>query len=358
MLQIKFPLSDLSEEELAKNRSINLWNKWEARFHYKIIKAIKIHFNNFIIYNSIKPDSTKLHIYLWIACRYANMEIVSLMIKLLENKTEHIWNKALIAAAIGSNMEIVHFIIEKGANEFVEPLIAAAMTGNEEVITYLAQKFESKFDDKYFELKEKFGLKPIIRNYELNEKEIFYKEDMINIWNRCLSIAARSGYFSIVEFFLNKGAIDYISAINHACDANKMDKFNVPLENLDIRFVCGSNDLNIVKNYILIKNSENYRPIAKGFFMACLKGNINIVKYLMKTINHLDTILYWNEGLYRAAWYGHMNIINLMIEKVENLPLALRNKEEETKNFNVSLEFACKGNHLKIVEFFYKKRSQ
>jgi len=80
----------------------------------------------------------------------------------------------------------------------------------------------------------------------------------------------------------------------------------------------GANDLNI------------------GLYLSCYFGHIDIINFLVKKIDNI------NHGLYGATKGENIEIVKLMLDiGFENL---------QTKDLNISLEIACENGNLDIVE--------
>ena len=121
------------------------------------------------------------------------------------------------------------------------------------------------------------------------------------------------------------------------------DTFIVANEILcDIKFYIENKDtLDLIKeNFIHInfaiklKKFDNWNL---GLYYACKGGHLDIVNLMIeKGAKH------WNYGLQGACEGGHLAIVNLMIDKGAN-------------NWNLGLYYACEGGHLNIINYMIEK---
>jgi len=104
-----------------------------------------------------------------------------------------------------------------------------------------------------------------------------------------------------------------------------------------------------------------------------------MVKFAIKMID-LHEINVWKWGLYHACVGGHIEIVKLMIEKIQSIPaehadwdlalegaceggrleivqliIIISNKSGITNDWHLALKGACHGGHADIIEFIIKK---
>ncbi len=102
----------------------------------------------------------------------------------------------------------------------------------------------------------------------------------------------------------------------------------------------------ICKNYIELEDDERFEIIVNNdkydnsILLQNYCKNNDLIK--IRKMIKLDINLYWNWGLWGASKGGHINIINLMIEKGAD-------------HLNGGLYDACFGGHIDIVELMIKK---
>ena len=89
--------------------------------------------------------------------------------------------------------------------------------------------------------------------------------------------------------------------------------------------------------FTILKNKNNNLNWNDGLFEACRGGHLNIVNLMIE--KGADN---WNHGLRGACQNGHLNIINYMIDK-------------GAYSWNYGLYGACLGGHLNIVNLMIEK---
>ena len=135
--------------------------------------------------------------------------------------------------------------------------------------------------------------------------------------------------------------IDHYYLLEKYCKNNDVIKVRKMINiNIDINWndglysACEGGHLNIIN---LIINRCDYTGYNWGLFGACRNGHINIVKLIIEKGAH-----WWDYGLYGACKGGHIDIVKFMIEK-------------GAKYWNWGLYGACEGDHIDIVKLMIEK---
>ena len=101
-----------------------------------------------------------------------------------------------------------------------------------------------------------------------------------------------------------------------------------------------------------------------GLRAACEYGHMEMIELM---IEHGATD--WNDGLFKACEYGHMNIIELMIEhgatdcdgglfracKIGRMDIIELMIEHGAKNWNEGLRVACYSDHVDVAKLMIRK---
>lgn len=94
----------------------------------------------------------------------------------------------------------------------------------------------------------------------------------------------------------------------------------------------------------IFNGAKNWYP---GFRYACQNGSIKIVNLIIiSSKGRLD----WENGMYNAAFGGHLNILQLLVVKISKMPNVVR-----FINWNHIFYGACRGGHIEIVQFAISK---
>ncbi len=144
------------------------------------------------------------------------------------------------------------------------------------------------------------------------------------------------------KYIKNKGyvTVDYYlkpcnKILRKICKRGKyIEIFNDNLNwNYGLSGACRGGHLNII-NVMIEKGASNWDW---GLNSACKEGNFDLINLMIK--KSADN---WNYGLSGACEGGHLNIVNLMIEK-------------GASNWDWGLYGACKGGHLNIIKLMIEK---
>ena len=156
------------------------------------------------------------------------------------------------------------------------------------------------------------------------------------------------------EKFIGEG--DCLSGGLYFCEYKDIDKW-INYKN-DLKYICEvellpdskiykqenkiKTDTFILKNKMLlsdflVNNINDFNKIDIIFDFACINGHIDIVNLMIeKGAND------WNGSLFNACWNGHIDIVNLMIDKGAN-------------DWNGGLYHACYRGNIDIVNLMIEK---
>jgi len=138
-----------------------------------------------------------------------------------------------------------------------------------------------------------------------------------------------------------------------ACCAGNLENIKSVYNQLDdinkgMSFACLRGHIDVVK--FLIEEEAN--DLRDGMFEACKGGHIDIVKLMISKnkrteengeyFGRIEPTRDWNEGMRLGCLEGHMNIVKFMIEKGAN-------------NWGRCLVNACTGGYMNVVKFMIEK---
>ena len=189
-------------------------------------------------------------------------------------------------------------------------------------------------------------------------------------WNNGLYYACYGGSeglahtMNIINLLIEKGADDWNSGLDGACKGSR-DNINIVklmidkgASNISEKYVYPRDKYIIAKLLSLGVSMDKLKYIngITSLYKLCKDGNIIMILYAINrgynkhNTGHLFDVVRpygfkandWNGGLYGACEGGHMNIVNLMIEKGANY-------------WNHGLYGACHGGHMNIVNLMIEK---
>jgi len=101
------------------------------------------------------------------------------------------------------------------------------------------------------------------------------------------------------------------------------------------------NEIRIVEQILIINKTIGSRMRQFYFRQACIKGHLDIVKLLIKTIPSIN-VTYKNNIVFRlSCFHGHMNIVKWFMENTD---------VDIHSNQNHAIQWACEHNHSEIVK--------
>lgn len=209
------------------------------------------------------------------------------------------WDKCLKSACIGGNIEIVRYVIQKGASKFVSCSKDidtgcskdAGIGGNMEIINLLDTVTEHHSNSIKLACDKEYMVGACIGGH-LEIVKLMYNKIKANgsyIYTYdCVIRACENGHADIVQFLVNKGDV------------------NLDILNSGAWIACGNNHLEIVE-YLITKGANNF---GHYFNYACSNSWLGLVRTLIeKGANN------WNRGL-EVAWDNNdVDIAKLMIER-------------------------------------------
>lgn len=269
------------------------------------------------------------------------------------------WDDALSAACQLGKIEIVEWIIDRGAKNWKKGLLGAALGGHRELMTVMENKMKlERYADDY--------IKDVILNVScgghadlLLKMFIQYGPTQDNI--NCAFIGAcRGGHFSFAEgLFYNcnvTNSSDVVSAaIKGASASGHLKLVDWILKSLPIRSewtsillesaligACEGGSVEVfdmITNFVTIEKSHTYTYyMYRPFRAACANGNHILVR---KTID--SGVLSWGDGLLAAAGGGHLDLVKYFLDR-------------GAQNWNEAIEAARVGFNMDIVKYLIAER--
>jgi len=199
-----------------QNKRLNEWLKWKQPKIKKILLALEIGFEDFILWNS------KTWIIYWIsydllyyACKVGSRNLIDMIMNLYKKAShsqkpyENILGKAIntgfAGACVGGHMEIVKQMIDEGATE--KRLFFACKGGNMDIVKLIIERGGKDWNH---------GLRCacVSRNMELVELMI---TNSATDWVHGLISACIGGNKDIIQLMISKGANCWHVGLTGAC---------------------------------------------------------------------------------------------------------------------------------------------
>lgn len=249
-------------------------------------------------------------------CQFGNIKLVKKNFNIFTSEI----NKCLKFGASNS-LEIVKFLIQKGATNFDEALVSATHSNKTDIIEFLIQKGATDFNG---------ALKRACRNGNNQLIEFFIKKGADN-WDNALIHSIYSKNYKNIYYFLDKMTSTYL---------NQLGKRNIKkIYNNCLRASSRIGDLNLIKIFI-DKGADNW---SAGLIKA-IEGNHYILVdfFISKGVNK------FGYGLKTAIRVGNLEMFYKLYK--------LTNKEELT-NFDISSNICYnkKNNRIEMIDFLFNE---
>lgn len=258
-----------------------------------------------------------LSLCLRMACKSGNMDLVKYIIEIIDAKPSidrnYDWNRYLINACYGGNVEIIDLCIEKGADCWNQCAVTACESKNSnslDIYKFMVEKGTNTELMFCSCLREacKIGNVEIAKLLIGNINFLALGADKLD---KCFEKACYGGNIEIIELMINKGSDNWNKGM---CGA------------------CGGGHNNIIE-LMIGKGSNNWD---EGMVAAFCNGHIDIAKYMIsKGITNFNACLKW------ACLYGETELVKLSIENGGD-------------DWDAGLFNACKGTHVELVSLMIK----
>lgn len=248
------------------------------------------------------------------ACEGGDRKIVELMIELCEQNyrgenglLQSCWNNGFVHACLGGNMEIIELMIAKGAN----------CSRNNEHDYYLHP----------LDLGLRYACRPIWLNKNVSSP---VKQNI-----------------EIIRFLIKKGAKDFNSGLVEACWMGYLEAVKLMLQmganNWQEAFEHASRNGNM-EIIRLILGIEGFVPNWQGgLHEAFRRGNMDVIQFMIENyLKENPEYLPWNDGLMFACSNGNLELAELMVQF-------------GTGPFDgVSLIYACNEDQIEMIKFLIR----
>lgn len=243
-------------------------------------------------------DSIFINTCLGEACYSGNLDLVQLIISYGANN----WNDGLAKACLGCHLEIIKFMLLKGAsvnwlNKNIS-LYYICKNNDVDIVEFFMENYNYKSES---------GLCDACRSGNMKIVELMTKKHTYD-WNQCLEDACSGGNIEIVNFMIKKGATRWNSGLYGACINRHLNFVKLMLQyganNLKHCLFCVSNqsgDYFEVVELLLAhcRNMTHMLNLNQYLENACYYGNLEIVKTLIKNGDECwNRAGFMNEGLY------------------------------------------------------------
>ena len=130
------------------------------------------------------------------------------------------WNYGLMKACQSGNIDLVNYMIEKGAYNWNNGLYGACQGGNIDLVNYMIEKIEKEADN--------FHDESIINRFENG----LVRAGILGVcnFNDGLHGACRGGNIDLVNLMIEKGADDWDWGLSGACIGGNIDLVNLMIE--------------------------------------------------------------------------------------------------------------------------------
>lgn len=159
-------------------------------------------------------------------------------------------------------------------------------------------------------------------------------------------IACRFGQFEIMKYLIENTNIDFNQADS---------EYQTPLS---IACCCGYFDIMkyLIEEAGVDLNDVHSLDSPSPLFSACLGGNFEIIKYLVneKYLDLYQTDYHGDTPFQIVCCFGHLEIVQFFLEKVETDVISLLDKLDQ--DGNTSMMTACRNNHVEVVKYLVNKR--
>ena len=202
------------------------------------------------------------------------MDVIQLMIdKVMSAGGMFYWNFAIPFICSSGNIDIVQFVIDRGADAWNEGLLYACMNGKMDMVLLMLKKGANSLH---------MGLEYACIGGNVEIVKLMIEKGASN-WDDALYYACVGGNIDIIQLIIEKGATDWNSGLVGACHSGNIELVRTMIAN-------GATALN------------------RGFHAACESDHMDIVLLLMELgANN------WNDGLECGCYYDHHDIMQLMI---------------------------------------------
>jgi ankyrin repeat protein len=255
----------------------------------------------------------------YINLMYENFKkLLSLLSK--EGLNKDYINKIFERSGLTGNIEIIKYLISKGATKFHFALERVVFGGNLEIVKYLIDLIES-----------------YISHSEIYDSIIEEDPDIFDeIFDNALEYAIKGGNLEIVKYLIDliekkygENATFLNDMLSHAVGEENMEIFEYLIDLIEKRDGKGANHFN------------------SALSSAAEGGNMEIVKYLIEKYGATD----FNYALKLAAasFYENLELIKYLVDLIEK-----RDEKRDGKDandFNEAIYEATISRNFKIVQY-------
>ena len=288
LILMKLPYKEILKTGLVSSRFSSIGRKW----HFWADKSFKdFNFPYEVFNNLVKGDPRRIYREL-LQCRrdpdfamvkYVVLNYNHLIIYLMKNTRVTNLDKPLDHAIIDGNLKLVQYLVQEGLSRSIDLrldrlLNTATHSHHLEIVEYL--------------------LSVMLSQHPVNT----------NFLDDILYISAAGGDLPIVQYILQKGAIDLDSGLRVAAEYNHFPMVQFFIER-------GVNDFH------------------DALLSAASKGHLEMCQYLVQM-----GVTNFNDGLIVAAENGHLNVSHFMVQNGANY-------------IDEAMEKARKNGHQHIVQF-------
>ena len=227
-------------------------------------------------------------------------------------------NEALIVSAWNGHLDVVKYLLERGANIHAQDdwaLIGSAAKGHLNVVKYLLERGADIHAHYDYALRwnAEEGHLHIVKYLVERGANIHAQDDYALKWSA-------EGHLDVVKYLVERGA-----------DIHAQD-------DMALRFSAEKGYLEIVK-YLVESGADIYARNDEALRESARNGHLNVVKYLVES--GADIHAKNDEALRLSAEKGHLNVVKYLVESGADI---------HTEDDEALRSSALEG-HLKIVKY-------
>lgn len=262
-------------------------------------------------------------------------ELIDMAIKTYSRTKGSIIKHALCGAALAGNMELISYLINLEAVDYVGMLECAAQGGNISVVQLVLERYEKILSMDYaMATAAKFGKLNIV-NYLLEQGYTNYNIGLQN--------AAETANREIMDMMITLGATNFCTALYHAASGGHYDIVMEMVNKITRVYDVNSAMINAARSgnipltdYFISNGADMFRG---AIVTAAQQGDLDMINFLVMRGNLMNSETITTRTLLTAVRFGHLKVLKHFFSYAPS------------EYYNDYLLEAAKYGYLDIVEF-------